>query len=108
MKKQIRGGLVATPHEELIKTKTHNQVTFYYIDDQQVTSMKKRKINEEKAILDFFSDREAFNNNLKRIRRGTMIEGINYISKLSDIRLDDFLKFNKIHPKIFSADQLFQ
>ena len=102
--KQIRGGLIAGPNEEIIRTKTHNNVTYYYIDDKDIDKLKARKFNEEKVITDFFSEREAFHNKQKRVRRGTLIEGAEKDMKIQDIKIEDFIKFNKINPKIFTAD----
>lgn len=56
----MKNGLLASPNEEFLRTRTFNNVTYYYIDELAVDDMKKRKLAEEKLITDFVSEREAF------------------------------------------------
>lgn len=44
----------------MLKTKTFNLVTYYYMDDEKADKFKSRKLEEEKLITDFVSERESF------------------------------------------------
>lgn len=57
---QMNGGLISTMNEEMFKTRTLNNATFYYVDEEFVDNVKRRKLAEEKLIIDFVSERESF------------------------------------------------
>ena len=107
----INGGLVATPNEEILKTRNNNQATYYYLNvGRDAEKMRKRKRLEEKAITNFVSEREAFLE--KKSREKRLMKNEDAIGSplrelpLSQMGLDEFLKMNKIHPKIFTADTI--
>ena len=54
-------GIVATLEEEILKTRTINHATFFYLDEECKDDVKQRKLIEEKLITDFVSERELFN-----------------------------------------------
>lgn len=68
--------------------------------------MKKRKLEEEKLITNFVPEREAFiekQHRVKRLFSNELGKPANYMDPGRQ-SLDEFLKANKIHPKIFTAD----
>lgn len=104
---QLNGGLISTFNEEMFKTRTFNNATFYYVDDAEVDNYQKRKLAEEKLIVDYVSERESFIQKQQRGKR-PVNDNIKDFVELADITLNVFLKQNKIHPKIFSADTIIQ
>ncbi|CDW82617.1 UNKNOWN [Stylonychia lemnae] len=120
---QVRGGLVANPGEENLKTKTFNKATYYYVDEDNINGMKQRKLHEQKVITDYMSEREQFIYNQNRLKRIMNVEGTgngntatgdnqyNQAPKFKDSELgkqnlEDYMKFNKINPKVFTADTI--